>query len=59
MDVGEYRGRDFLRKFEVNVDYPAVKTGAFPVLMESEPAPDFCFDAFSSREPVSTSFENA
>jgi hypothetical protein len=29
---------------------------AFPVLMESEPE---SFDAFSSREPVSTSLENA
>jgi hypothetical protein len=31
-----------------------VRFRAFPVLMES-----FCFDAFSSREPVSTSLENA
>jgi hypothetical protein len=27
--------------------------------MESEPALIFCFDAFSSREPVHTSLENA
>src|ERR1700753_205532 len=30
-----------------------------PVLMESEPGPSFCFDAFSSREPVPVSLENA
>jgi hypothetical protein len=28
-------------------------------LIESEPTLAFCFDAFSSREPVSTSLENA
>jgi hypothetical protein len=27
--------------------------------MESEPGSSFCFDAFSSREPISTSLENA
>jgi hypothetical protein len=27
--------------------------------MESERGPAFCFDAFSSREPASTSLENA
>jgi hypothetical protein len=29
------------------------------VLMNQNEALDFCFDAFSSREPVSTSLENA
>ena len=31
----------------------------FPVLIESEPDSAFCFDAFSSCEPVSTSLEDA
>ena len=33
--------------------------GALSVLIESEPGSDLFFDAFSSREPVSTSLENA
>src|SRR6202000_2136221 len=31
----------------------------FPALMKSEPGSSFRFDAFSSREPVATSLENA
>jgi hypothetical protein len=27
--------------------------------LKQDRAPDLCFDAFSSREPVSTSLENA
>src|SRR5204862_8081767 len=30
-----------------------------PVLIASEPASNLCFDAFSSREPATTSLENA
>jgi hypothetical protein len=31
----------------------------YRVLIKPEPSLIFCFDAFSSREPVSTSLENA
>src|SRR5437660_1135435 len=37
----------------------ATSSRAFSVPMESERGSIFCFDAFSSREPVSTSLENA
>jgi hypothetical protein len=36
---------------------PAIPPLAFSAPMESERAPEFCFDAFSLREAVSTSLE--
>jgi hypothetical protein len=42
-------------RFELAAD----GTGAFSVPMESERGSSLLFDAFSSREPVPTSLENA
>src|SRR5665213_1923212 len=47
---GKARSRSF-------IDF--VTPGALSVLMNQNRAPVYCFDAFSSREPASTSLENA
>src|ERR1700733_3438929 len=49
------RGRSF--QSDCGHSRPAVR--ALSVLIESEPGSNLLFDAFSSREPVSTSLENA
>src|ERR1700758_4031629 len=37
----------------------AATTAGYNIIADLPEAPDSCFDAFSSREPVSTSLENA
>src|SRR5690349_6747375 len=49
------------RRFRLGEQFAiaAARPEALSVLIESAPGSTLCFDAFSSREPVSTSLENA
>jgi hypothetical protein len=46
-------------QFRLRLHKETTPARALSVLIESEPGSNLLFDAFSSREPVSTSLENA